>query len=210
LTDKLRKALQTPVKVDYKNLEFSAVLEDLARQAPGLSIRCTPRAQWSGVRLHFEEPLPVSSVLQALEDDYDIRFVVRDYGILVVHRRMAPPGAMTLQELLREKPPEKKKNPPADNAEGKIEQVDPNGTVRLNLGVKDGVKAGDIVEVYRLDPKPTYLGTLKIVQSLARSSVGKPEGRLSLRMIKEGDRVKSQKPRPLIQFRSTAEEKSSE
>jgi hypothetical protein len=116
---------------------------------------------------------------------------------------------MTLQELLREKPPEKEKKSSADNVEGKIEQVEDNGTVRIGLGVKDGVNAGDIVEVYRLDPKPTYLGTLKIVQSLARSSVGKPEGRLT-KPMKEGDRVRSKKPRPLIQFRSAAEEKSSQ
>lgn len=193
LTDKLRKALQTRVKVDYTNIDFSVLLQDLAKQAPGLSIRCSPRAIPSGVWLHFEEALPVSAVLQALEDDLDLRFVVREYGILATPARLAPPGAMRLQDLLHQKPPEKKKNPPAENIEGKIKEVAPNGLVLISIGSDAGLLKGQTVEAFRLADKAAeskYLGTLRIIDVKAKEAIGQAVGRLT-ESPRVGDRVSS-------------------
>jgi predicted HTH domain antitoxin len=105
MAERLRKALQTPVKVGYTDGPLPAFLDDLMKKAPGLSIRCSPHASYGKVRLHFEEPLPVTAVLQALEDDFNLRFIVREYGILVPDPRVPlPPGALTVEEFLRQKP----------------------------------------------------------------------------------------------------------
>ncbi len=109
MAERIRKALQTPVKADYKDESFDAILKDLAKKVEGLSFRNLfergggnfPSQKMS---LRFEEALPVSALLQALADETGCTFVVRDYGILAIAAKNAPPGAMTVQEFLQQKP----------------------------------------------------------------------------------------------------------
>jgi len=112
LTERIRKALETPIKVDYKDMTFDAILKDLAKKVPGLSFRNMLKLggniKEGTMSLRFDEALPVSAILQALADDYRISFVVREYGILVTRRDNVPPEAITVQEFLRQKPAEKK------------------------------------------------------------------------------------------------------
>lgn len=110
LAQRIRKALQTRVRVDYKDVAFADVLKDLEKKAPGLSIRdyARPNDTVFKVNLHFEEELPVSAVLQALTDFYQRLFLVRDYGLLATTQDYKPPpGAMTIEEFLRQNPTEK-------------------------------------------------------------------------------------------------------
>jgi hypothetical protein len=109
LTERIRKALQTAVKVDYKNVPFKDVLKDLEKKVPGLSFRdVIIRDKEPNVTLQFEEPLPVSAILQALTDDCGIRFFVRDYGIRVIPMNFGNfPDLLTVEQFLRQKPPEK-------------------------------------------------------------------------------------------------------
>ncbi|HEY7327142.1 MAG TPA: hypothetical protein VH592_05870 [Gemmataceae bacterium] len=109
--DRIRKALQTPVKVDYKDMTVTDILKDLEKKAPGLSfhIRDVPRVAAKGgdeeakPTLHFDTPLPVASVLQAIKDSVGSHFIVRDYGILVTSLEQ-PRGAMSVEQFLRQKP----------------------------------------------------------------------------------------------------------
>ena len=41
-------------------------------------------------------------MVQWIEDRYEVKFVVRDYGIVVTDRDRLPPGAMSLLDLARE------------------------------------------------------------------------------------------------------------
>lgn len=109
LTERIRKALQTSVKVDYKNVPFKDVLKDLEKKAPGLSFRdVIIRDKDPNVTLQFEETLPISAILQALTGDCGIRFFVRDYGIRVIPMNFGTfPDLLTVEQFLRQKPPEK-------------------------------------------------------------------------------------------------------
>ena len=115
MAEKIRKALQTSVKVDYKETHFSDILKDLQKKAPDISFRILylPEVIEGGtvhrdpaLTLHFEKPLPIAAVLQALEDSLEIPtkdrrccFVVRDYGILVTTQGLMPPEALTVSGI---------------------------------------------------------------------------------------------------------------
>jgi hypothetical protein len=115
--EKLRKALETPIKVSYKKQTLSAIFEDLQKKVPGLAVRDS-RSTVQNPAEHtfvFEEPLPVAAFLQAIEDElapqggpYVVtlagnhpRFVVRSYGLLFTDHSL-PPDAISVQDFLRQ------------------------------------------------------------------------------------------------------------
>jgi hypothetical protein len=191
--ERIRKALETPIKVDYKGVKFSDALRELQKAVPGLPINdLTGRTD--PITLRFEEALPVSSVLQALADSTGLQFFVREYGILVINGS-GPPGAVTVQEFLRQKPAEQPKphNPPAENVEGLVKAVDSSGLVRISIGRDAGLAMGHTLELYRLSVQPSkskYLGRIRIVETQPDEAVGQPIGRLT-ETPQVGDRVVS-------------------
>jgi hypothetical protein len=52
----------------------------------------------------FSGELPLHAIVQWIEDRYDVRFVVRDYGIVVADRDRLPPGALPLLDMARQAP----------------------------------------------------------------------------------------------------------
>src|SRR5262249_40657481 len=107
VAEQLRKALDTPVSADYDKAHLSAILKDLEKKVPGLTIRSVMDRYQDGdpeLSLHFKEALPLRAVLQALEDEFPypgVRFVVREYGLLVARPSGVPPGALLLHDFLR-------------------------------------------------------------------------------------------------------------
>ncbi|MHB1425599.1 MAG: RNA polymerase sigma factor [Gemmataceae bacterium] len=102
---------QQAERVDYKDVTFDAILKDLSKKVEGLSFRgrfTYGNLGQGTINLRFEEALPVSAILQALSDEGYCSFYVREYGILAARRddAMAPPGALTVEEFLRQKPAE--------------------------------------------------------------------------------------------------------
>jgi hypothetical protein len=200
LAERMRKALQTPVKVDYKEVSLTHVFTGLENKAPGLSLRYDSVSE-TKVTVHFDEALPVSAILQALADDYDLRFTVRDYGIRVTSTRVpAPPGALTIEEFLRQKPAEQPrsqpasgKNPPPNEVEGHVKNIDASGLMTLSIGSDAGLVKGHTLELYRMTEKPKYLGTVRIIETDTKQSVAQPVGRLTAPPQK-GDRVASRIP----------------
>src|SRR5262249_50906572 len=87
------------------------------------------------------------------------------------------------------------KNPPAVYVKGSITNVlKESGLVEVNVGSDDGVKEGNTLEVYRLKPKPEYLGTLKILDAYHRKAVGrmlKSDGGMRRSAVIKGDEVAS-------------------
>jgi hypothetical protein len=69
-------------------------------------------------------------------------------------------------------------NPPAGSIEGVIKNVDASGLTTLSIGSDAGLQTGHTLEVYRLEPSPMYLGTLRILNVRPKEAVGQPLNRL--------------------------------
>jgi hypothetical protein len=197
--EKIRKALQTPVKVNYGSMmPLPAILEDLGKKVPGLSFH--NHLGDAGVKkLRFEEALPVSAILQALADETGCSFFVRDYGILAT-MEPGPRGAMTVEQFLRQKPTEELrpqpgagKNPPPGNVEGLVNNVDSNDMMTLSIGSDAGLTKGHTMELFRIGASPSqskYLGTIRILDVQAKQAYAQAVGRLT-DTPRVGDRVAS-------------------
>jgi hypothetical protein len=65
-------------------------------------------------------------------------------------------------------------NPPAVYVKGQIEKVDgKDGLVEISIGSDQGLKKYNTLEVYRLNPKAEYLGTLRVVEVYNHKAVGR-------------------------------------
>lgn len=206
MAEKLRKALQTPVKVDYKDMTFDAILNDLSKKVEGLSFRNLferNSGNFPGYKmsLRFEEALPVSAILQALSDETGCLFFVREYGIVATSDKHVPPRALTVEEFLRQKPAEEPrrpsgsgKNPPPQAIEGQVKSLDASGLMTITVGSDAGLTKGHTLELFRLDqaaPRQSkYLGTIRILEAEAHQAVAQPVGHLTA-PAQAGDRVAS-------------------
>ncbi|MFN4261217.1 MAG: hypothetical protein ACK4RK_18165 [Gemmataceae bacterium] len=84
------------------------------------------------------------------------------------------------------------KNPPPENVRGLISQSDPDsGLVTITLGSDAGINEGNTLEVYRLKPKPIYLGTIRIIDVRHHQAVGRALSPSRNNPIQVGDEVAS-------------------
>jgi hypothetical protein len=105
--DKIRKALDTPVSVDYKDKDLTEILKDLERKVAGISFHNLVGGSGD---LHLDGAAPLGAVLQLVEDTFTdpargdrCAFAIREYGILFTRADRIPPGAILLDDLLKEK-----------------------------------------------------------------------------------------------------------
>jgi hypothetical protein len=87
------------------------------------------------------------------------------------------------------------KNPPSVFVRGSVTGiVRDKGLVEVSIGSDDGVNENHTLEVYRLKPKPEYLGTIRILDSHHHKAVGRllksPAGMRHSAIVK-GDEVAS-------------------
>jgi hypothetical protein len=195
MAEKIRKAMDTPIKVAYKGQTASEILKDLEQKAQGI------RFFNPGVRIDSGKPIdlelgevPLGAAFQAFLDFISpgVRFVVREYGILVTPKDFLPADAVLLHDFWKgDLRSDQAKNPPADGVEGLVKQVDAtSGLVMISIGSDAGISEGNTLEVYRLKPQPLYLGTLRIVNVRSNEAVAKPQGRVR-GTIQVGDQVSS-------------------
>jgi myosin heavy subunit len=57
--------------------------------------------------------------------------------------------------------------------EGKVKEVQDSGSIILSIGSEAGLKKGDTLEVYRLKPKPLYLGQIVITELKAKEAIAR-------------------------------------
>src|SRR5262249_27875790 len=58
------------------------------------------------------------------------------------------------------------RRPPAEDLKGSVLETDPtSGLVTISLGSDAGLQVGHTLEVYRTEPKPEYVGTIRIVDT---------------------------------------------
>jgi hypothetical protein len=205
MAEKIRKALDTPITIKFVQQPITDVFAQIEKAAPGVSFRVVelkdrPIASLPVSNFQVQE-LPAGAVLQALEDTFPgLTFVVRDYGILVTWNEKLPPGALRVdtfwkagkEKLAAGEGEAAKKNPPLEDVKGTILEVDANsGLVSISLGEDAGLQVGNTLEVYRLSPRPKYLGTLRLVEVKAKQAVAKPLPPLTGKMLQKGDHIAS-------------------
>jgi hypothetical protein len=134
--------------------------------------------------------------LEELEDSLpDYTIVVREYGLLLTRADRAPPGAVPLHDFWKGSRAEAAtKNPPAQDVEGVVKQLNTTGTLTISIGSDAGLVKGNTLEVFRTTPTPKYLGTVEVVAVRPDVAACRPVGRLAGE-IRPGDRVASRLPK---------------
>lgn len=200
MADKIRKALNTPVKLEVERTALSDVLAHLGDRS-GVSFHIKgPEVAKEEVTLQLKEPTPLAAALQAIGDVVPkARFVVRDYGILVAAPDTLPPGAISVEQFWKTPPaqaapapgaePSGKKLPP-EGLKGTVQEVDPkSGLVSLSIGSDAGLTDHAVLEVYRVRPKPVYVGRVRVENVMPTRAVARPVAPLQSSAIQVGDQV---------------------
>lgn len=82
------------------------------------------------------------------------------------------------------------RNPPPEDVKGKVMTTDQqSGYVTINLGSDNGITKGNTLEVYRRQPRPQYVGVLRILEVRPHEAVGRLVQRSA--SIQPGDEVAS-------------------
>jgi len=83
------------------------------------------------------------------------------------------------------------RNPPTVAIEGKVEAVGRDGElIELSLGSDAGLQVGHTLEVFRMTPKPQYLGYVRITRVEHNKAVGQVIGK-PIAPLQRGDNVAS-------------------
>jgi len=81
------------------------------------------------------------------------------------------------------------RRPPPDNVKGVVKSVAKDGLVSLSIGSDAGLLVGHTLEVFRVDPKAEYVGTVQILETSPHESVGKLMSPQSKRLVRVNDQV---------------------
>src|SRR5262249_416513 len=69
-------------------------------------------------------------------------------------------------------------NPPPGDVQGRVKNYDPtSGLLTITVGSDAGILKGHTLQVYRLEPRGQYVGTLRILEVRPTEAVGKMVGR---------------------------------
>jgi hypothetical protein len=213
MADKIRKALDQSISVNIQGKALPEILEEF-HKAAGITFQLAQpvgQPDFSQLKLSLVlGEVPLGAALQAMEDTVpQLRFTPRDYGVLVSWESRLPPGAVRLHDFWKgdkEKPKPSaesarsegsRKNPPPNPVRGTVREVDKEepSLLKLSIGSDAGVAAGHTLEVFRLDPKPEYLGTVRITEVKPHQAVAKVERTLQGTSIRQGDLVGSEMPK---------------
>jgi hypothetical protein len=191
---KLRNALDLPVTVKIeKATPLQEVLEFLEDKVPGITFRIVEGKKkdikTQPIQLNLKQRVPLGAAIQAIGDSVPgLRFAVREYGVLVTWEDQLPPGAVLVHDFWKGEAdkarpeaankggagPQVPGNPPPVNVGGHIKAIDPKtGLAVIDIGSDVGLKTGHTLEVFRLQPRPEYVGVVLIMEVRAKSAVGK-------------------------------------
>ena len=109
LTEKLRRALEATAQLDEDAVAPAEAFNYLREKAlPGFNLIVRAKLKDDPITVKLREPVPVGAMLQFLEDELRVIFVLRDYGIVAVsaEERM-PPGAVRVVDFWKQGTPKK-------------------------------------------------------------------------------------------------------
>src|SRR5262249_18861703 len=160
--------LDTPVPVNFENAPLAEVLEHLQDRIPGTSFRILDtkeqRLSEVPVNLRLKGEHPLGAVLQAIEDSYPglMRFVIREYGILVADPAQIPQHALSVETFWKA---DRERWQPAgslDGYQGEVTAVDAKSNlITISIGSDAGLRKGELLDIFRLKPKPEFLGKVQ-------------------------------------------------
>jgi hypothetical protein len=82
--------------------------------------------------------------------------------------------------------------PPQEDVEGVVTEIDArSGLVTVSIGSDHGLAKGNTLEVFRLKPRPEYVGMITILDTHFHESVARPVAPLRAGQIQKGDMVAS-------------------
>jgi hypothetical protein len=116
LAEKIRKALDKPIEANYKDKLLTDVMKEFEKHLDGVPFRVMhPFPGSPKMDLNLGQ-VPLGTAIQAFNDltPY-LRFVVRDYGVLVTEKRNLPPGAVDLYDFWKSNA--NKEKPKGDSGE---------------------------------------------------------------------------------------------
>jgi hypothetical protein len=185
--DKLRKALDQRVTLSYSARPLAEVVKEFEQKHGVPFILATKVLGETKVTMQINDS-PFGAALEMLEDTLpNVHFAVRDYGVLLTAAERLPPGAVPLYTFWKSRAAA---NDP--DVAGEIKAVDQQaGLVTISIGSDAGLKKGHNLFVYRLQPKPRYLGEVRIVDVRETESVGRPNLQSKTETIHVGDKVSS-------------------
>lgn len=98
ITDRLRKALDNPVKINFENKTPTDILKEFQTALGGVPIRIRTdlKLMQQPLTVKLSEPISLGAAFQLLEDETrHLQFLVREYGIIILHlhQEEPPPGA---------------------------------------------------------------------------------------------------------------------
>lgn len=104
LTEKLRKALDATTRLKIDGVAPKDAFEYLRDTAlPGINVIVRAKLKKDSVTIKLSEPVPVGAALQYLEDELEVVFILRDYGIVVVSAdERLPPGAIRVVDFWKQ------------------------------------------------------------------------------------------------------------
>lgn len=110
---KIRAALDTPVTADFRQVQLADVLAYIQQRAKGLNVhnRLPEGIHSPSGSLTVKEPIPLGALLQWVEDQYHVNFIIRDYGVVLTYGKNMPPGAVGLLDFWKNRPAGKKTPP---------------------------------------------------------------------------------------------------
>jgi hypothetical protein len=203
IAERIRTALGKHITLKVEGEFVSEVLQHVEKQA-SVTIKLM-EGDLPEPKLKLElTDLPLVAVLQYIEDsEPGWRFVVREYGIMFAPNSKLPPGAVRVQEFLRQKPTEEPRqqprggnNPPAESVEGVVKSVDGSGSMTISIGSDAGLAKGQMLELHWKPHKPPIedahpFGKVRVVEVEAHQAVVQPVGDVA-RRLQLGDRIIAQ------------------
>jgi len=105
MAERLRKALAMPFTLDAKDgvVQFNDAVDILREKLKGINVVAPQGVSGRVATIQLTEAIPLGSALQFLEEEYNVRFVLRDYGIRVVDaEEQMPPGALLVVDYWKQ------------------------------------------------------------------------------------------------------------
>ncbi len=111
LAEKLRKALDATTKLDVDTIGVGEAFQFVREEAlPGINLIVRAKMKKETVAIRLRSPVPVGAMLQFLEDELGVVFLLRDYGVVVVSaEERLPPDAVRVVDFWKQGAPSKNK-----------------------------------------------------------------------------------------------------